>query len=150
MLFALMAALGTTGYSIVDDSALRMLRSSAALADQRIPTTLIYSFFETLSSAMWLMLLMACGARCKEGKGSRFRDGFGSAALAGVGISFAYVLVLLAMTFAKNVSYVVAFRQLSIPIGATFGMTILKEPRHPMKLVGIGIMLVGLVLVAVM
>jgi hypothetical protein len=42
----------------------------------------------------------------------------------------AYSLVLIAMSFAKNISYVVAFRQLGIPIGAILGMVILKEPMY--------------------
>ncbi len=32
-----------------------------------------------------------------------------------------YGIVLVALVFADNVSYVVAFRQLSIPLGAAFG-----------------------------
>jgi len=53
------------------------------------------------------------------------------------------------MTFARNVSYVVAFRQLSIPIGAILGMTVLHEPRNAMKLTGMGVMMAGLLLVAI-
>ena len=51
------------------------------------------------------------------------------------------------MLFARNVSYIVAFRQLSIPLGTMLGVTILKEPRYKMKFVGMGIMLAGLLLV---
>lgn len=148
-LFALMAAAGTAGYSMVDDAALRLLRSSAAPQTGRMGLTLVYAFFETAASALWMALIVVVGQHCQNEKGQRFRDGLGSAALAGVGISFAYALVLLAMTFAKNVSYVVAFRQLSIPIGATLGMTVLHEPRNAMKLIGMSVMLAGLALVAV-
>lgn len=147
-LFALMAAMGTAGYSIVDDSALRILRAGAGEGHSRVTLTLVYAFLETVCSAIWMALIVTVGA-CRSEKGPRFRDGLGSAALAGVGITLAYALVLIAMTFARNVSYIVAFRQLSIPIGATLGMTLLHEPRNPMKLIGISIMLAGLVLVAV-
>jgi uncharacterized membrane protein len=46
-----------------------------------------------------------------------------------------------------NVSYVVAFRQLSIPLGAFVGVFVLKEPRYRPKLVGVLVMFAGLVLV---
>lgn len=146
-LFALVAAVGTTGYSMVDDAALRLLRSSADAHGGRIILTLVYAFFEGLSATLWMGLIVLLGRRHQDGK--RPPNRFASAALAGVGITFAYALVLLAMTFAKNVSYIVAFRQLSIPIGAALGMTVLREPRNTMKLIGISVMLVGLVLVAV-
>ena len=52
------------------------------------------------------------------------------------------------MAFAANVSYIVAFRQISVPIGVVFGVWIFKEPGYTLKSVGITIIFVGLVLVA--
>lgn len=146
-LFALMAACGTAGYSMIDDAALHVLRSAPDIHANRTAVALIYSFFENLSATLWMLLLAACGSR-RSGK-KAIRPPMLSTALTGFAICLAYSLVLMAMTFAKNVSYVVAFRQLSIPIGATFGVTILREPRTLPKLIGITIMLIGLVLVAV-
>jgi uncharacterized membrane protein len=51
------------------------------------------------------------------------------------------------MNFVSNVSYVAAFRQLSIPRGAIFGMVLLREPRYLPKTVGIAAIFFGLVLV---
>ena len=42
-----------------------------------------------------------------------------------------------------------AFRQLSIPLGAMFGMTLLKEPRYQPKVAGIAVIFVGLLLAGV-
>jgi len=56
--------------------------------------------------------------------------------------------VLASMAYVSNVSYVAAFRQLSIPLGAAAGMALLKEPRYFPKLSGVGIVFVGLMLVA--
>jgi drug/metabolite transporter (DMT)-like permease len=72
-----------------------------------------------------------------------------SAALTGVVIMSTYGLVLASMAYVTNVSYVAAFRQLSIPIGAIFGLTLLKEPRYPPKLLGILIISTGLLLVGI-
>jgi drug/metabolite transporter (DMT)-like permease len=62
-------------------------------------------------------------------------------------ITTGYGLVLVAMPLARDVSYVSAFRQVSIPIGALLGILALKEPAYPFKLAGTGILFVGLVLV---
>jgi uncharacterized membrane protein len=67
----------------------------------------------------------------------------------GIVIMATYGLVLAAMAYVANVSYVAAFRQLSIPIGAVLGLTIQQEPRYLPKLMGIGIVTVGLVLVGI-
>lgn len=147
-LFALMAAVGTSGYSIVDDSALRVLRETVSMGAGRAALTLTYAFFEGISTSLWLGAFVLLGRRSAIDSAKPMRHRAASAALAGLGICLAYVIVLLAMTFAKNVSYVVAFRQLSIPIGAVLGVTVLREPRNTAKLAGVAIMLVGLVLVA--
>jgi uncharacterized membrane protein len=55
---------------------------------------------------------------------------------------------LLALAFVENVSYIVAFHRLSIPLGAVLGILILKEKFYPLKLLGVLIMLVGLLGVA--
>ena len=51
------------------------------------------------------------------------------------------------MAFVSNVSYVVAFRQLSVPPGAVAGVLLLHDPPYLPKLIGVAIMFAGLVLV---
>ncbi|MCP4180708.1 MAG: multidrug DMT transporter permease, partial [bacterium] len=72
-----------------------------------------------------------------------------NAILAGIGILLAYTLVLISMSFSVNVSYVVAFRQLSIPIGAIGGIFLLKEAGYLTKYTAIITIFIGLVLVAI-
>ena len=76
-----------------------------------------------------------------------WRTQLGSAGLTGIGIYAAYTLVLVAMAFVSNVSYVVAFRQVSIPLGAVTGVLVLRDPPYLPKLVGVVIMFAGLLLV---
>jgi uncharacterized membrane protein len=73
----------------------------------------------------------------------------GPAALSGAAIFAAYTLVLVAMGFARDVTYVVAFRQASIPIGVLLGLVVLREPLSVPKVVGTLAVTAGLVLVAV-
>ncbi len=51
------------------------------------------------------------------------------------------------MAIVSNVSYVAAFRQLSIPIGAGFGIVLLKEPCHKPRICGVATILIGLIMV---
>jgi len=68
--------------------------------------------------------------------------------LAGLVCMAAYTLVLIAMGLASNVSYVMAFRQLSIPIGAALGIFVLKEKITVAKVLGVCLICAGLVAVA--
>jgi uncharacterized membrane protein len=146
-LFALLAAVGTSGYSLADDAALRVLKEQ--LSANRVILTLNYAFFEGISTFLWLGLLVLIGQRNGKDSAKSQPVRFRHAMVAGIGICLAYTIVLLAMTLAKNVSYIVAFRQLSIPIGAVLGVTVLREPGSVNKFVAITVMLAGLVLVAV-
>jgi len=147
--FALLAAVGTTGYSLVDDHALRLLRAVPGLPVSPVAATLLYAFFEGLSSASWLALWIAwrSARRAEAREVARFY--LGRAWMAGFFIYLGYTLVLVAMGFATNVSYVVAFRQISIPLGALVGVYALKEPRYRPKFAGVLIMFAGLVLVGI-
>ena len=146
-LLALVAAVGTTGYTLVDDEALRQLRSSLAWLDKsRI--TLFYITLQTLSTSLWVLLFVLILPSERGRFRELWRQGRGRAALSGLVITGAYGLVMASMAYVSNVSYVAAFRQMSIPLGALLGIFLLKEPRYFPKLMGVGVVVTGLVLVA--
>ena len=67
-------------------------------------------------------------------------------------VTAAVLLIISAITHAgwnyvTNASYVATFRQLSIPLGALFGMALLKEPRYNSKIVGVAVIFMGLIMV---
>jgi uncharacterized membrane protein len=72
-----------------------------------------------------------------------------AAATTGIGIYLTYGLVLISMNYVSNVSYVATFRQLSIPLGALFGMALLKEPRYNPKIISVAVIFIGLIMVGV-
>lgn len=146
-LLALLAALGTTGYSLIDDHALRVLRAAPGLPVDGTAATVLFAFWEAVTSCLWLALFVLASARGRADLGRVWQTQRRSAALAGFGIYFTYTLVLVAMGFVRNVSYIVAFRQLSIPLGALVGVWVLQEPKYALKWTGVGIMFAGLVLV---
>ena len=67
----------------------------------------------------------------------------------GIILSLSYGLILLSMPYVTNVSYVVAFRQLSIPIGAAMGIFILRETLYPPKMVALIFIFLGLLMVSI-
>ncbi|HEX7540926.1 MAG TPA: hypothetical protein VF352_02240 [Anaerolineales bacterium] len=149
VLYSLLAAVCITGYTLLDDQSLRILRSLPESPLTNLDWSLLFLELETICLTIFLagMLLAYAPERrvLRQADGSTWRY----AGLMGLIIAATYGLVLLAMGYVSNVSYVFAFRQLSIPIGAGLGMLVRKEPAYPPKLVGIGIVVVGLVLVAV-
>ena len=147
-LLALLAAVGTTGYSMIDDEALRILRQQPAIHSGHLRTTLLYAFLENASATLWLVPFTLFHPSERKKLRATCQSQWRPAFLAGFAISATYLVVLLAMAFAKDISYIVGFRQLSIPIGAVAGMVVLKEKPFPPKLVGIGILLAGLLLIA--
>lgn len=141
---AIWAAIGTTGYSMVDDRALRIIRGSLGEVYGTIPITLVYAFFEAIACAGWLGIFILLGS-----KGSKSaRVPLGRAAVTGVLMYLTYGMVLLSMAYARDVSLIVAFRQVSILAGAFMGIIFLKEAAHRMKIIGLAILFAGLILVA--
>jgi drug/metabolite transporter (DMT)-like permease len=145
---ALAAAVGTAGYSMIDDQALRSLRDAPAMPLGAAQVTLVYSFFEGISTSFWLAAGVLGRSRGRAALGEISRGYRGTAALTGVAMYLGYTLVLISMAFVANVSYVVAFRQTSILFGAILGVLVLSEPSQPPKFAGVVLMLAGLLLIA--
>ena len=147
ILMALVAAVGTTGYTLIDDQALRQMRAVIPLENSQI--TFLFIALQTSSTALMLGLatLFSPDERRQLRQILQNRSLAFTSLLTGVVIMATYGLVLAAMAYVTNVSYVAAFRQLSIPIGAVLGLTLQQEPRYLPKLAGIVVVSLGLVLV---
>ncbi|WP_444883784.1 EamA family transporter [Microbulbifer sp. PSTR4-B] len=144
--WALVAALGTVGYSLADKGALLYLEE--ALGDAVTPAVVAYSYLglQFFVSGVWLL----CGCMSRVGRGQlleNLRD-LKVGILTGLMMGATYGLVLLAMTMTENVSYVVALRQLSIPLGVGFAIWLLGEPAHRPQLLGVGLVCAGLIAVS--
>lgn len=150
-LMALVAAIGTAGYTLIDDEALRQLRASTLIPLTNTEITLLFVGMQTTSTAFMLGLATVFYEPERQilKKFMRNRSMLLSGTLTGFIIMATYGLVLASMAYVTNVSYVAAFRQLSIPIGAFLGISIQKEAKHTPKLIGIAIISVGLILVGI-
>ena len=150
--FALGAACGTAGYSILDDAALRVLRAPAVLGETLSVSeiSLLYLFLESVSTVMWLAVWV--GGRRIVTRSTR-ETSIGSrelsiAVLMGAMIYATYGIVLISMAYAVNVSYIVAFRQVSLPIGVLMGLLVLKERGGILRFAATLVLVAGLVLIA--
>ena len=147
--FALFAAIGTAGYMVIDSLALKCLCAIDGQPFSKITAALLYAPLEVLSTAFWLSIYVLADqtefAELKTVLTSSKKHAF----LMGAAIYVAYTLVLVAMNFSGHVSYVMAFRQLSIPIGSIMGMVALDESRPFPKKLGIATVSAGLVLVGI-
>jgi drug/metabolite transporter (DMT)-like permease len=145
---ALLAAMGTSGYSLLDDEALRILRTTPQIAMGNTGVTLVYAFLESVMASAWLLLYVLASQKGRSEMKNLLAINKTKAVLAGLAIQITYGIVLISMAFVNNVSYVVGFRQLSIPLGAALGIFVLKEKLCPPKLAGVITMFMGLMLLA--
>ena len=144
MLFILVVACGTTGYTIFDSQAQKILTGCIQNIAAPIRSLTYYSTRGImLSSTLWLVCLSMKTTRkdiVEMVTGKTWRQGI----LAGIFASFSYALVLCAMNYVTNVSYVQVFRQLGLPIGMGLGVLILKERCTATKILGVILILSGL------
>jgi len=139
--WAVLAAVGTAGYSLTDSAALKIMRNSG------------WSAFEAGSSfvilqAMTVIICMLPVLKFAFKERLQWPENKSSILLAGLFLVGTYLIVLIGMSMVDEVSYVVALRQLSIPIGVAIGVLWLKEKMSAPRLQGVSIMLVGLLLVS--
>jgi len=148
-MLAVLAAVAIAGYTLADDTALRRLAALPGKPISPVASSLLYLFLEATSCMLWQSLLVAVSKQERLSLAVVLKIHKRSAAVTGVGIFLTYAIVLVAMNYVSNISYVAALRQLSIPIGALMGIVLLKEPPFLPKSIGIGAIFFGLVLAAI-
>ena len=133
---------------MVDDEALRYLHSNSQFEMDNTSVAILYAFLEALITSIWMALYILMRRQSRADFVQLVRFNKSHAFVAAIGIHLSYTLILVALAFVDNVSYIVAFHRLSIPIGAALGILVLKEQPYPSKIIGVSVALVGLVCVA--
>ena len=145
MFFVLMAALGTTGYTILDSMTMHQLREEV----HGISNVMVSITFFAMREVVLLTLMMFVTLFTRENR-RIFKELLvkheWQPIVAGLCASATYILVLCAMMHVKNVSYVQVFRQLGLPIGMLSGILILKEKCALARIIGCLFIVVGLIL----
>lgn len=142
----LIASLGTTGYTIIDSFGIKAIMA-AFPEKNRILLASSYSCFRELVAAtlMWLFFVI----RFRQGKENGCLKTLAKTFnpyLAGLFAGLAYGLILIAMNYVENVSFVQAFRQLSLPFTALLGAVFLKEKISRLRWIALSVIILGLFL----
>jgi drug/metabolite transporter (DMT)-like permease len=145
--WAVAAALATTGYSLLDASAIHLMRASVSTGSD-LSLALLYIWLQGAGSLLVLLPVQLCRRHWRASLFSVAQANWKMAGLSGCMMLLTYALILWAMQYADNVSHVVAFRQLSIPLGVFVGIWLLDEGSTRMKWGGTLLILAGLVLLA--
>jgi drug/metabolite transporter (DMT)-like permease len=137
VLWMIVAAFGTVGYTVLDKIAAEVVQSGPATAAR-------YGYFYFAISFFPYMLLMRT---VKTDHGTRHNHSWflsGIGAVLGFG---AYWLILWAFQLSQVTSYIVAFRQFSIVIGAILGFIIFKEQGVYVRISGAILITLGLIVI---
>ena len=143
ILFILMIAAGTTGYTIIDSQTGAILKGFQQ--DSALVRAMLYLFFIEFGQVISLSAYVSLMPWERKTLKSVLKKPL-YPAIAGLSSAAAYGLVLIAMNHVSNVSFVQAFRQLSLPLGVLAGILFLKENPAKPKLVGVCLIVIGLIM----
>lgn len=143
-IFIVLAACGTTGYTIFDSQAINLLKNSFAASDKVIISCMYLGMLELCICLSLFTMLLFFKEERKEFKSYFCRTFYPSCS--GIFSTLAYCMILLAMPMVTNVSLVQAFRQLSLPICAIAGVLLLHEKMNLPRVIGLVLIFTGLVL----
>ncbi len=139
VLWTLLAALGTVGYTLLDKIASEAVKAGPATAAR-------YGYFFFLIA---YVVYAVCVKMSRTEDATSSEVGWRLPILAAL-LSFgSYWLVLWAYQLTQRASYVIAFRQFSVVLGVVFALVIYKERALPVRLTGMFLITAGLVLIGV-
>jgi drug/metabolite transporter (DMT)-like permease len=125
MVWIMVTALGTVGYTAVDNAATELIPSGALVAAR-------YGIFEFALTALFFWLILK-GVRQPTG-GPGAWSGWKWPAIGAIGFFGAYWLILWSYQISPQASYVVALRQFSIVIGVVMGAFLFREPAPGLRI----------------
>ena len=148
MIYLLIVACGTTGYTIFDSQSQQVIRAALPEISKPIVSMTYYSTRGLmLAAVLWIIILSLRTER--ENAKALVAGREWNAVLGGIAASGTYILVLIAMNYVTNVSYVQVFRQIGLLIGVAAGIIILKEKCTLPKIAGVLLIITGLILTVI-
>ena len=139
--FALLAAVATMGYSLIDHQALMLMQQSGY---SPLMAGVQFMVMQALVTPLWALPLVLLLPTERHHLPLLWRNERPLMLWTGLMITTTYGFVLVALALSDEVSHVVALRQLSIPLGALIGIFWLNEKLSAFKALGLIIMLTGL------
>lgn len=150
-IFVFISSLSTASYSIIDSNITNHLTSISSIGKINIAIFLIPIFYFTLAWVMFPFNYIDSKyfKSVKQIDANKENYKFKHILIHSLCMSIGYLLVLIAFTFAKEVSYIVAFRQIGLPLSFVVGYFILKEKIYFGKAWGLISILLGLFLTVI-
>ena len=145
---AMLSAIGGAGYSLADDFAVRALRENQHMSLNAVQAGLLYIPLQVSSVIVFLGPWVLLRREERKQFVHLLKAGKKTAAAAGICMYPGYALVLVAYAFAADPSYVVGFRQVSIPLSVMGGVFFFGEQGSAPKFVGVSLIFIGVLLVA--
>jgi len=141
---AVLAALGTTGYTLLDSQGMEVVK---VIALSPVLGAIYYFTFQMIFVCIFLgMYILISNVEKVKLLHIIKKEKFLTIS-AGLLLAAAYIIILICYPMVINVSYITAFRQISIPLGAIAGIFVLKERWSVPKVSGALIIFVGLLIV---
>ncbi len=141
-LWALGAALGSSGYTLVDDVAMDLVKE----VEPGVRGAFFYQYLQyALLAVMLLVTSLLFEGRAKVLAALRAEKR--KALLVGVTVFVTYMLILWAYTHADKVAYVAGLRQLSIVLGVIGGIFFFRERGGLPRVIAAVVIVAGLVMI---
>lgn len=152
MLAIIIAALGTTGYTICDSQAQKAMAECIAASGLDISKTVMSLSYYIIRLTIlctffwsWQLIIPSTRRIMKESIPKMLPH----ALPAGVFASGCYILALISMQYVTNVSYVQVFRQMGLVLGMLGSVIFLKEKLTVTKVAGVILIVGGLVMTVI-
>ena len=142
MLWILLAAMGTIGYSLIDKSGAQFIQEHVAPGWW---TSLHYAYYFFLVATAIYTVLLRIGNTSKSDSG---KVGWFLPAVASVLNVGSYALIVWVFQMTHQVSYVVASRQFSIVIGVLVGFALFHEPGRFVRTLSALLLTAGLIVIS--
>jgi uncharacterized membrane protein len=144
IIFVLVAALGTAGYSVLDSIGMKML-TNASPDTNKFAVSFCYIYLQVLFTSLFLGVISISSVKTRKELAFVLKKQKLLSFTINAMTMLSYAPILVAMTLVTNVTYVVAFRQASIPIAFILGLMFLKEENYAIRWVAIGLIVTGLI-----
>ena len=141
---AVIAAFGTTGYTLLDSRGMEILKVTAV---SPVLGAIYYFTFQVIFVCFFLGIYILLSNIEKVKLMNILKKEKIPTISAGLLLAAAYIIILVCYPMVINVSYITAFRQISIPLGAIAGIFVLKERWSVPKVSGALIIFAGLLIV---
>lgn len=140
----LCAAAGTTGYTIFDSLGVKLFIKCNPQLEVWHASLAYSNIRETFLFTILVLTVLAFPAERRQLNKGIFKSW--KPYCAGIFAGSAYALILISMPFVSNVTYVQAFRQISLPTGMALGIIFLHEKCSLPKCIGMILIVSGLLL----